>query len=214
MPRKMETALYLHKALWYLDLQRKQTRSLRRIKDSQTILWFGFSLFHHTLVPAACSVKVIPSSLITLPIFTGDSPFAQILSILYQMPPFYNQSSVPPHPLPQPESAASVGDADTHLCEPPLASSCNSCDQKATSKPHLCGTGGDWCVPRSTLTLGHPYTVAVGAREAMYCPSTTLLSLPCGFQFVWEMTGSVFALREIPALIRGPQFYRAYSKRN
>lgn len=161
MPRKMETALYLHKALWYLGLQRKQTRSLRRIKDSQTILWFGFSLFHHTLVPAACSVKVIPSSLITLPIFTGDSPFAQILSILYQMPLFSKQSSVPPHPLPQPESAASVGDADTHLCEPPLASSCNSCDQKATSKPHLCGTGGDsdvchgapspWAIPTQWL---------------------------------------------------------------
>lgn len=44
----------------------------QRLAD-RPLVWI--SLFHHTLVPAACSVKVTPSSLITLPIFTGDSPF-------------------------------------------------------------------------------------------------------------------------------------------
>jgi len=71
--RRMEMALSLHKALQCSSLQRKKTSSLRRIKVCQPDLWFGFILFHHTLVPAACSVKVTPSSLITLPVFTGDT---------------------------------------------------------------------------------------------------------------------------------------------
>lgn len=90
---------------------------------------------------------------------------------------------------------------------------CSSCDQKTTSKPPLCGTGSDpavchgapsaWAIPFQRLGgQGRPCTA-----HQLHCS----LSL---FQSVWEMTGNVFALRENPALINGPQFYRAYSKRN
>lgn len=101
---------------------------------------------------------------------------------------------------------------------PCIALSCNCCDWNVISKPHLCGPGDDsagghwvpspWAAPQVWLH---------GAREAMYRPfrhHQLCYSLSCDFQFLWEMPGSVFALREIPALLSGPQFYHAYSKRN
>lgn len=126
---------------------------------------------------------------------------------------FSKKSNVPRHTLPQPASTASVRNADTHLCETSLASSCY---QKATSKSHLCDTGGDPVVCHRTRS---PWAIPMDGRvkRGQVLPTNyTALSLsPLGLSVCLRDDWKCICTEGNSCFDKWPtQFYRAYSKRN